>query len=104
MRDYRYSADGYFIRYDDRDFDRYGDDTRERIHARGDEARHGQHVFVAVVISEARNVKIGWARRRRPVTRKMRVHLPRVVVRSFVVVEMHVRHGSGDGAHLNCNG
>ena len=104
MRDYRYSADGYFIQYDDRDFGRYGDDTRESIHARGNEARHGQHVFVAVVISEARNVGIDWSRCGCPVTRKMRVHLPRVVVRSFVVVEMHVRHRSGDGAHLNCNG
>jgi hypothetical protein len=38
------------------------------------------------------------------VTRKMRVHLPRVVVSGLVVVEMHVRHRSGDGAHLDGNG
>jgi hypothetical protein len=34
----------------------------------------------------------------------MRVHLSRVVVSGLVVVEMHVRHRSGDGAHLNGNG
>jgi hypothetical protein len=34
----------------------------------------------------------------------MRVHLPRVVMGSLVVVQMDVRHRSGDGAHLDCNG
>ena len=36
--------------------------------------------------------------------REMRVHLPRVVMGSLVVVQMDVRHRSGDGAHLDCNG
>ena len=104
VRDDRYSADGYFIRDDDRDRDRYRHHTRERFDGRCDETRDGQHSFVAVVIIEARNVGIDRSRCGCPVTRKMRVHLPRVVVRSFVVVEVHVRHRSGDGAHLNCNG
>jgi len=37
-------------------------------------------------------------------TRKMRVHLPRVVMGRLVVVQMDVCHRSGDGAHLDCNG
>jgi hypothetical protein len=104
VRDYRYSADGDFIRDDDRDRDRYRHHTWERFDARCDETRDGQHSFVAVVIIEARNVGIDRSRCGCPVTRKMRVHLARVVVRSFVVVEMHVRHRSGGGTHLNCNG
>ena len=35
--------------------------------------------------------------------REMRMHLPRVVMGSLVVVQMDVCHRSGDGAHLNCN-
>ena len=35
--------------------------------------------------------------------REMRVHLPRVVMGSLVVVQMDVCHRSGDGAHLDCN-
>ena len=102
--DYRDSAGCCFIGDDDRSLDRYGDHTRERIHARGDETRHRQHSFVAVVISEARDVKIDWSRCGRTVTRKMRVHLPCVVVSGLVVVEMHVCHRSGGGAHLDGNG
>jgi hypothetical protein len=62
VRDYRDSADRFFIRDDERDLDRYRDRTWERIDARGNEPRHRQHSFIAVVIGEARDVKIGWSR------------------------------------------
>ena len=104
MRDYWDSADCCFIGDDDRDLDRYGDHTREGIHARRDETRHRQDSFVAVVIGEAWDVEIGGSGCGCTVTRQMRMHLPRVVVSGLVVVEMHVRHRSGDGAHLDGNG
>jgi len=102
--DYRDSADWFFIGDDDRDLDRDGGHTRECIHARRDETRDGQHVLVAIVIVETRDVRIDGSSGGRTVTRQMRVHLPRVVVRSVVVVEMHVRHRSGHGAHVDGNG
>jgi hypothetical protein len=104
VRDYRDSAGCLFIRDDDRDLDRYGDHTGKRIDACGDETGYRQHSFVAVVIGEAWAVEIDRPRCGRTVTRKVRVHLPRVVVSGLVVVEMHVRHRSGDGAHLDGNG
>lgn len=104
MRDYSDSADRFFIGDDNGDLDRYGGHAREGVHAGGDETRHGQHAFVAVVIGEARSVGIDRSRCGRTVTRKMRMHLSRVVVGGLVVVEMHVRHRSGNGAHLDGNG
>ena len=102
--DYRDSTDCFFVGDDDRDLDRYGDRTRERVYAGGDETRHRQHSFVAVVIGQARDVGIDRSCCGRTVTREMRVHLARVVVSGLVVVEMHVRHRSGYGAHLDGNG
>ena len=102
--DYWNSADCLFIGDDDRDLDRDGGHARECIHARRDETRNGQHVLVAIVIVETRDVRIDDSRGGRTVTRQMRVHLPRVVVSSVVVVEMHVRHRSGHGAHVDSNG
>jgi hypothetical protein len=104
VSDYCDSADCDFIRDDDRDRDRHRHHTWEGFDARCDETRDGQHPFVTVVIVEDRNAGIDRSCCGCTVTRQMRVHLPRVVVRGLVVVEMDVRHRSGDGAHLNCNG
>ena len=104
MRDYGYSTDSFVIRDDDRNLRRYCRHARKDIDAGSDEAGYRQHVFVAVVIGDARDAGIDRSFVRCAVTREMRVHLPRVVMGGFVVVEMDVRHRSGDGAHLDRDG
>ena len=69
-----------------------------------DETGDRQHSFVAIVITEARNVGVNGSSGWRTVAGEMRVHLPRVVMGGLVIVQMDVRHRSGDGAHLDCNG
>lgn len=104
MRDYRYSADRLFVGDNDRDFDWDRGDTGERLNAGRNEAGYRQHPFVAVVVTEARNVRIDRSCGGCVVTREMRMHLPRVVMGGLVVIEVDVRHRSGDGAHLHGNG
>jgi hypothetical protein len=104
VRDYRYSTDGLVIRDDDGDLHRYCRHAWKNIDASSDEAGYRQHVFVAVVIRDARDARIDRSFGRGAVTREMRVHLARVVMGCLVVVQMDVCHRSGDGAHLNGDG
>lgn len=104
VRDYGYSTDGLLIGDDDGDLHRYCRHARKDIDAGSDEAGYRQHVFVAVVIGDARDAGIDRSFVRCAVTREMRVHLARVVMGCLVVVEMDVRHRSGDGAHLDRDG
>ena len=68
-----------------------------------DETGDRQHSFVAIVITEARNVGVNASSGWRTVTGEMCVHLPRVMMGGLVIVQMDVCHRSGDGAHLDCN-
>ena len=104
VRDYRYSTDCLFIRNDDRDLDWYRRYAWVDVDARRDEAGYRQHSFVAVVITDRRNVRIDRLGCGRAMTREMRLHLARVMMSGLVVVEMDVRHRSGDGAHLDGDG
>ncbi|HVQ12369.1 MAG TPA: hypothetical protein VMS40_02215, partial [Vicinamibacterales bacterium] len=99
MRDHRDSADCLLIRNDDGDLYRNRRNAWKSVDARGDEAGYGQHSFVLVIVTETRNVGIDRSRCGCTVTREMRMHLPRVVMGCLVVVEMDVRHRSGNGAH-----
>ncbi len=101
MSDYRYSAYCLFIGDDDGDLDRYRCDAGIDVHARRDKTGYRQHMFVAVIVCDARNVRIDGVCGSGTMMRKMRMHLPRVVMSRFVVVEMDVRHRSGDGAYLD---
>lgn len=104
VRDYRYSADSLLIGDDDRDLCWYRRHAWKGIDAGGDEAGYRQHTFIAIVIGHARNVGIDRAFGRCAMTREVRVHLPCVVMGCLVVVQMDVRHRSGDGAHLDGDG
>ena len=103
MRHNGYAADRHVVWDDDRHFDRDRGYSRKCVDACGNETGNRQHSFVAIVITEARNMEVDRSRGC-TMAREMRVHLPRVVMGSLVVVEMDVCHRSGDGAHLDCNG
>src|SRR5262245_13016355 len=104
VRDYWYSANGLFVGDNDRDLYRYRCDARKDIDACGNEPRYRQHMLVAVVIGDAWNAEIDRSLGRCAVTREMRVHLSCVVMSGLVVVQMDVRHRSGDSAHLDGDG